>query len=176
MCLLTKRAIREHLSLMLDTIAQAYPCGSVCPRSVGKRNASGIQMMSRSSTRSWLTPTPTLPHASISGRHRRASWEIVSASKLLQLSMWDPEGLLIWSIFYFWHLPSEGFTKKCKIYLPSSGDIGSGRLDILIPTCGSLDNKTAQSVLSQEIYLLWRTWVTMCVLKFVFEETVEFIY
>lgn len=162
MYLLTKRATPEHLSFVLDTVAQDYPCGSLCPHSVGKRNASGIQMMARSSTRSWglVVDSGTKPSSCVPLRQTQKSivGNCGSLQRQLQLSMW----LLIWSIFYFWHLPSKGFTKKGKIYLPCE----SGRLDTWIPTCSSLDDKTAQSVLSLAIYLqplLWRTWVTMCV-------------
>lgn len=63
-----KMCLLANLSFVLNPVAQEYPCGSLCPLSVGKRNASGIQMMARSSTRSWglvvdsgTTPSSCLP-------------------------------------------------------------------------------------------------------------------
>ncbi len=145
---------RTSRSFILDTDAQRvqdYSCGSLCPHFVGKRNASGIQMMVRSSTRSrGLTfDSSATPFSCLPSREKQRSimGNCGSLQRQLQLSM----RLLIWSIFNFWHLPSEGLQKRKemgKIYLPCRGDIGRGWLYIWIPTRSSLDDKTAQSILS----------------------------
>lgn len=95
-----------------------------------------------------LTAVQLLSRASLRGRNRGASWEIVAASKDSCNSAWG-----CWSNLFSTSgiYPARGLQKRKemgKIYLPCRGDIGRGWLYIWIPTHSSLDDKTAQSILS----------------------------
>lgn len=126
-------------------------CGSLFPHSMGKRNASGIQMMVKSSTGSRRLASdsgiPPFSYHPPRETQRSIMGNYDSLQRQLQLSV----RLLIWSIFNFCHFPREGLPKRKengKIYLQCREDMGRGWLDIWIPTTGSLDDKPAQSVLS----------------------------